>query len=355
MGKTNPTIIAVFNAKGGVGKTTTVVNLAVCLAAFGRKVLVVDMDAQGNASTSFGLTDLPDRGTYHLVTGQVGLAQAMRPTPVDGVWLCAATNDLGIVDIELASTDLRHDMLRTILAKTEADIDVVLVDCPPATGVMTVNALVSAHAVLVPANPTPFAHDGLIRTWKIVKRIQGNLNPGLFVEGVLITLADEGEDTDWELERVMRAEMGHLVLDMRVPHDPAVFVEAAAHGLPAALYAPNSPGVQRYLDLAERVLADEPRLRRVVLGLAHDPDPLPARSRTEADALLAAWHDRAVVEGKLTVKANIPTVNQDYAPAKRPEPAPDRRVSPYTAVLAGGFGLVAGALAATLGILYLPH
>jgi chromosome partitioning protein len=354
MTKAVPSIIAVFNAKGGVGKTTTVVNLAVCLAAFGRRVLVVDMDAQGNASTSFGLTDLPSRGTYHLVTGQAGLAEVARPTAVEGVSLVAATNDLGIVDIELASSDLRHDVLRTILAKAGVAFDIVLVDCPPATGVMTVNALVSAHAVLIPASPTPFAHDGLIRTWKIVKRIQAGLNPGLFVEGILVTLSEESEDSDWELQRVMRAEMGHLVHDVRIPHEPAVFVEAAGHGLPACIYAPTSKGCRGYLDLAERVLADEPRLRRVVQGLPTNPEPLPAGSRAEAEATLAAWHERAREDGTLSARLNIPEVNVDYQPPP-PEVPPVPRSPLTAAVLAGGFGVVVGALAATLVLLLLKR
>ncbi|MDA8231504.1 MAG: ParA family protein [Magnetospirillum sp.] len=345
-----PSIVAVFNAKGGVGKTTTVVNLAVCLAALGRRVLVIDMDAQANASASFGVAGPTGKGTYDLITGQAGLAETVRPTPFDGVSLVVATDDLTVVDIELASSEMDHAMLRTILAEAGTDFDVVLLDCPPATGVMTVNALVSAHAVLVPATPTPFAHDGLMRTWRIIKRIQTSLNPGLWVQGVLITLADEDETIHLELQKVIRAELGHLVHETLIPDDPGVFVNASGHGLPACVYAPGSRGARSYLDLAEHLLAGEPRLRRLALGLASNPEPLPARGRAEAEASLAAWHRAARETGMLERAANLPPVADD--PYRSPPPAAAakavrRRSCGGTALLAGIVGTLAGAVGAT--------
>ncbi|MBF0325782.1 ParA family protein [Magnetospirillum moscoviense] len=311
----SPPIIAVFNAKGGVGKTTTVVNLAACLAALGRRVLVIDMDAQGNATTSFATTELPRKGTYNLVTGSAGIAEVVHPTLIDGVSLVGATDDLGIIDVELAVGSMgKGHVLRDHISDLPDDsFDLVLVDCPPAIGAMTVNALASAHAVIVPANPTPFAHDGLMRTWRIVKRLAATINPALYIQGVLLTLAEQ--DADWGVEDVMAAELGSLVFPLRVPHDPKVFVEASGHGLPAAVFAPNSPGARVYLDLAELVLADENRLWRAAKGAATDPPDLaPTRSRAEAENALAGWNVKARDQGLLDRRVNIPELGQPLPP-----------------------------------------
>ncbi len=311
-----PAIIAVFNAKGGVGKTTTTVNLAICLAAFGRKILVVDVDAQGNASASFGLPDLPQVGTYDLVSGKVGLDEVANPTLIENVYLVAATNSLGVVDVELATTTIKHGTLRSLLAKDGHNFDLVLIDCPPAIGALTVNALTSAHAVLIPANPTPFAHEGLMRTWRLIKRIQQGVNNDLFVEGILVTLADEDEEaTELVLEPLMRAEFGDLVYPVRVPHDVQVFVMAAAHGVPACLFAPQSAGAMAYLDVAERVLEDEPRLRRVASRLLHSPPAKARRSRKEAENFLCRFHETVKEAGLLASMTALP----EYHPPEQEE------------------------------------
>ncbi len=317
-----PVIIAVFNAKGGVGKTTTVVNLATCLAALGRNVLAIDMDGQGNATGSFGVAEQPAVGTYHLITGQAGLRSVWQATPYDGVALVAATEELTVADIELASPGSGHAVLRDLIAEAGGDIDVVLLDCPPGTGVMTVNALVSAHAVLVPVAPTPYARDGLIRTWRIIKRIQGALNPQLTILGGLVTLADAAVDIHADLQRTMQAELGHLLHTVQIVSDPATFVTASVHGVPASVYAPASWGTRCYLDLAEWVLDCEPHLRRLALGLTHNPDPRPARSRSDAEATIRAWHDQAVHAGLFELRGNLPEV------APRDQPPPERRASP---------------------------
>jgi chromosome partitioning protein len=348
-----PPIIAVFNAKGGVGKTTTVVNLATCLAAYGRKILVIDMDAQGNATTSFAQATLPAAGTYDLLTGRMGLAEVVMPSLVDGVSLVGATDDMGIIDVELAVSPLKHGVLRSILAELpEGAVDLVLVDCPPAIGAMTVNALLSAHAVIVPANPTPFAHDGLMRTWKIVKRLHATLNPGLFIQGVLLTLADAEGEAEWSMERVMQAELGDLVYDLRIGHDPKVFVAAAGHGLPAVIFDPTSEGARQYLDLAEIVLEGEPRLRRAVQGLASNPPPVPARSRAEAENALAAWHGMARERGLLDASLNVPELGDRLPPPVfSDKPEPSGRCSTAILVTAGLAGAVLGAGGAMLAVL----
>lgn len=351
-----PPIIAVFNAKGGVGKTTTVVNLATCLAAFGRRVLVIDMDAQGNATTSFAQAQLPQVGTYDLITGRLPLARITMPTLIDGVSLVGTTDDLGIIDVELAVSPLKHGVLRSILAELpEGEVDLVLVDCPPAIGAMTVNALLSAHAVIVPVNPTPFAHDGLMRTWRIVKRLHATLNPGLFIQGVLVTLADVEGESEWSLERVMQAELGDLLYDLRIGHDPQVFVAAAGHGLPAVIYDPASEGARQYLDLAQKVLEGEPRLRRVASGLTETPQPAPVRSRIEAENALAAWHGRARESGMLDTRVNVPELGTALPPAVFAATAePASRNSAIALAATGLAGTVLGAGAALLATLLVP-
>lgn len=300
-------IIAVFNAKGGVGKTTTVVNLAACLAALGRKVVVVDLDGQGNASASFAIADRPSQGAYDLITGKSRLDQVVMPTRFDNVSIIAATDDLVTIDIELAVNAAdRGGILRHLLDELpEGSADMILIDCPPAISAMTVNALSSAHAVIVPANPTPFAHDGLMRTWRIVKRLAAGINPSLFIAGILLTQAED-DQTDEGIEGVIRAEMGGLLYPLRVPHAPRLFVPSSAHGLPACVYDPDSPGAAIYLDLAELVIADEPRLHRVAANLPHTPPALPRRHRAEAENTLAGWHAKARNDGLLDGAINIP-------------------------------------------------
>ena len=310
-----PPIIAVFNAKGGVGKTTTVVNLAATLAAFGRRVLVIDMDAQGNATTGFAAAELPRQGTYDLVTGTASVAEVMHPTLVEGVTLVGATDDLGIIDVELAVTAQdKGGFLRDHISDLPAgQFDLVLVDCPPAIGAMTVNALVSAHAVIIPANPTPFAHDGLMRTWKIVKRLAATLNPSLFILHVLVTLAEH--EADWGVEDVMAAELGSLLCPVRITDDPKVFVESSAHGLPGCIFAPASNGAREYLDLAEAVLKEEGRLWRAALGPEHPAKDLPAiHSRAEAENRLARWQAKARDLGLLDGRMNVPEMGQPLPP-----------------------------------------
>ncbi|MBI5165879.1 MAG: ParA family protein [Magnetospirillum sp.] len=342
-----PPIVAVFNAKGGVGKTTTVTNLATCLAAFGRKVLVIDMDAQGNASTSFAMSTLPRIGTYDLVTGKSTLAEVVIPTLFAGLSIVAATDDLGIIDVEVAISANKQGVLRNLLADTAGTYDLVLVDCPPAMGAMTVNALVSAHAVLVPANPTPFAHDGLMRTWRVVKRLHASLNPALFVLGVLITLAEDEHEDRWEIDRVIHAELGKLVYDIQVAHDTPTYVNAASHGLPAVVYAPTSPSAREHLDLAERLLAAEPRLKRVVEGLVADPPLPPRRSRAEAENQLAAWHADVRERGLFAKRMNVPEIGVEPTPALFGEDEPEAHgCSSRQLTIAAGLGAVIGATAA---------
>lgn len=342
-----PPIIAVFNAKGGIGKTTTSINLAVALAAFGRRVLVIDMDAQGNASTSLGVSSLPPLGTYDLVTGSASLVQAQRDTIVPGVSLVAATDNLGIVDIELASEAKRHDLLRRILETEQPDQDYIIIDCPPATGVMTVNALVSAHAVLMPADPTPYAHDGLLKTWRIVKRIQAGLNPGLIVHGVLVTMTgDDDGDAARLLGQAMRAEFGNRVYRRTIRRHASV-VEAAARGVPICLFDPDSPPSRDYLAFTAEFLAEETRLRRAMAGGIAGDEAKAAASQEEAEAKLRQWHEMLREEGGLEEFSAMPVPNATRSPVAWTESRmPVRRsgvISPMADLVAGAiFGMALG-------------
>ncbi|MGE5503058.1 MAG: ParA family protein [Actinomycetota bacterium] len=298
----SPGIIAVFNAKGGVGKTTTAVNLAVCLAMMGRRVLLVDMDAQGNATTSFGSSELPGLGTYELITGRCTLAEAMRPTFVDNLWLVGATDGLNAMDLELAGDPPAHGVLRDIVATQGQDLDLVVIDCPPGVGAATVNALVSAHGVLCPANPTPFAHDGLARTWAMVGRIRAALNPELRVVGVVMSLVDDGVRV-WQddVAAVIRAEFGALVFPQPIGHAPDLFGAAAAYGVPAVMFAPIAAEVSAFIDLALWLLAREPRL-----GGEADERPVPPRAVVCAG--LQSSHLRLAKAGYFEQQGNIPAL-----------------------------------------------
>lgn len=308
----HPAIIAVFNAKGGVGKTTTVVNLAACLAAYGRKILVVDIDSQGNCTASFGLDKIPKQGTYDLVTGKANIDQTITPTPIPGVWLVAATNDLSIADIDLASSPAQHEVLRRIIRSTKHNFDLVLIDCPPAVGSLTLNALMSAHAVLVPANPTPYAREGLLRTWRIVRRMQESMNPRLVFQGVLLTLVEKsGGAAQDDVERAVRAELGDLVSTIRIPFESKVFVGAAAYGVPGCLYAPESEGTRTYLDLAESILADEPKLTRLASGSIFDAEPKEQGTREDALDALQQGHAELRDRGLFRRKAALPEVHNE--------------------------------------------
>jgi chromosome partitioning protein len=246
-----PTIIAVFNQKGGIGKTTTSVNLAVCLAARGRRVVLIDLDAQSNASTSVGLTSPAATGAYQLLKGEVELAHACRLTPYPNLRLVAGSDDLSWADVEIAHRPDPQYVLAKALEHEPDDVDVVVMDCPPAFGILSVNATVAADVVILPVVPSPLALDGLHKAWWNIQRVRTHFNRALQSMGILFTMTEDSEVMH-RLEEAITTSFGGRVLPVAIPRDMKA-VEAASRDQPLVVVDPESPAAAAYRQLAEVV------------------------------------------------------------------------------------------------------
>ncbi|MGK2285395.1 ParA family protein [Pedomonas sp. V897] len=247
-------IIAIANQKGGVGKTTTAINLATGMAAVGRKVLVIDMDPQGNASTGLGV-DRAHRAlsTYDLLLGEATVAEARQETVVPNLWLIPSTIDLSGAEIELVDMEQRSFRLKTALAEACADYDYVIIDCPPSLGLLTINALVAAEGVLVPLQCEFFALEGLSQLLQTIDRVRGNFNPMLGISGVVLTMYDKRNKLSDQVAEDVRSCLGNLVFETVIPRNVRLS-EAPSHGKPALLYDHRCPGSEAYMKLATEIL-----------------------------------------------------------------------------------------------------
>jgi chromosome partitioning protein len=247
-------IIAVANQKGGVGKTTTTINLATALAAVGRTVLVVDSDPQGNASTGFGV-DRRSRNAsiYEVLLGQIAAEQALRPTAIPGLEVMPSTPALSGAEIELVDLDRRSHRLGDALA-TLPPHDIILIDCPPSLGLLTVNALAAADAVLVPLQCEFFALEGLSQLLGTIERVRSGLNTRLQLLGIVLTMVDRRNRLTEHVSDDVRAVMGDKVFTATIPRNVRLS-EAPSHGLPALLYDSRCAGSEAYVALARELLA----------------------------------------------------------------------------------------------------
>ena len=266
--KTGPRVLVLANQKGGVGKTTTAINLGTALAAVGEEVLVVDLDPQGNASTGLGV-DRKDRkiSTYDVLLGDSSLADAIVPTAVPRLSIAPSTLDLLGVELEISGEKDRAFRLRRAVAELAASggpngakFDYVLIDCPPSLNLLTINALASADAVLVPLQCEFFALEGLSQLLSTVDQVSQSLNPNLSIHGVVLTMYDPRNNLANQVAADVRRFMGDKVYETMIPRNVRVS-EAPSHGKPVLLYDLKCSGSQAYLKLASEVIQREKRLR----------------------------------------------------------------------------------------------
>ncbi len=257
-------VLALANQKGGVGKTTTAINLGTALAAIGEQVLVIDLDPQGNASTGLGIDRRRRKvSTYHVMAGEAPLTEAITPTAVPRLSVAPSTMDLLGLELELASASDRAHRLRNILRELTTPegmepISYVLIDCPPSLNLLTINALAAADAVMVPLQCEFFALEGLSQLLRTVEQVRGALNPKLQIQGVVLTMYDPRNNLSTQVVADVRGFLGDKVYETMIPRNVRVS-EAPSHGKPVLLYDLKCAGSQAYLRLASEVIQREGR------------------------------------------------------------------------------------------------
>jgi chromosome partitioning protein len=256
-----PRILVVANQKGGVGKTTTAINLGTALAAVGEPTLVVDLDPQGNASTGLGIPRSERRlTTYDVLMGEAKISEAVMPTRIPGLSIVPSTVDLSGAELELIDHQRRNHILKEALAEYSVyganPFSYVLIDCPPSLTLLTVNAMVAADAVIVPLQCEFFALEGLSQLMKTIELVKVNLNPTLEIQGIVLTMFDKRNRLSDQVAADVRANMGEKVYRTMIPRNVRIS-EAPSHGLPALVYDLRCPGSQAYIKLAGELIARE--------------------------------------------------------------------------------------------------
>lgn len=252
-----PRIISISNQKGGVGKTTTAINLASSFSLLGKRTLLVDLDPQANATTGVGINpDTVSSHVYHVMIGEKDINAVVLPTKLKGFFVAPSHTDLVGVEVELMGMESREHILARCLEKVDGGFDYIIIDCPPSLGLLTLNALTASHSILIPVQCEYYALEGLkslLNTFRLVKK---RLNPGLSIEGYLLTMHDTRTRLSNDIAENMKAHFGSQVFRTIIPRNIRL-CEAPSFGLPICLYDISSRGAQHYLMLAKEVLATE--------------------------------------------------------------------------------------------------
>ncbi len=253
--------IAIANQKGGVGKTTTAINIATALAATGWKTMLIDLDPQGNASTGIGvMASDRARSSYDVLVDEVPLAECVMPTRIPGLDLVPATVDLSGAEVELVSVEDRSHRLSRAFAQHSGH-DICFIDCPPSLGLLTLNALAAADTLLVPLQCEFFALEGLSQLLQTVERVQQRFNPDLGILGIALTMFDRRNRLTDQVSDDVRSCLGKLVFDTVIPRNVRLS-EAPSHGLPALVYDHNCTGSRAYMALARELISRLPEERK---------------------------------------------------------------------------------------------
>lgn len=247
-------VYAIANQKGGVGKTTTTVNMSAEVARDGKQTLVVDLDAQCNATTALGMAKDKTPSSYDCLIGEVSVAEAARPAGPDNLWIVPANADLAGASVELPRTDHFENRLRDGLGPVRERFAYTLIDCPPSLGPVTVNALVAADRVIVPVQAEYLALEGLVQFLDTLKLVRRELNPSLVMAGVVITMHDDRTRLSQDVERELRQHLPAPVFKTVIPRSIRV-AEAPSYGIPVGQHDPRSPGAEAYAAFAEEVTA----------------------------------------------------------------------------------------------------
>jgi chromosome partitioning protein len=258
-----PRILSIANQKGGVGKTTTAINLGTALAACGESVLVIDLDPQGNASTGLGIPRTAGTvSTYHVLMGEAPLADAIVESAIPKLHCVPSSMDLLGAELELAEIDRKTHRLADAIGRlnTLRTYDYILIDCPPSLNLLTINSLAAADAVLVPLQCEFFALEGLSQLLKTVERIKANVNPRLTIQGVVLTMFDRRNSLSEQVAQDVRSVLGEKVYNTVIPRNVRVS-EAPSHGKPVLVYDQGCAGSQAYIKLASEVIQRERNLR----------------------------------------------------------------------------------------------
>ena len=250
-------VIAIANQKGGVGKTTTSVNLSACLGELGQRVLLIDIDPQGNATSGLGIDKGKiEKSIYDVLVDDIPIKDTVIGTEVDNLKVLPATIQLAGAEIELVASMSRETKLKKAIDKIKNEYDFVIIDCPPSLGLLTINSLTAANSILVPIQCEFYALEGLSQLMNTVTLVQKNLNPALSLEGVVLTMFDARTNLSIQVVDEVKNHFRHKVYQTIIPRNVRLS-EAPSHGQPVIIYDPKSKGAQVYFDLAKEVIDNE--------------------------------------------------------------------------------------------------